>query len=379
MRVSVDGLWQQKHPTPSGSGWEYHWHPANLPREVLGEASALDLGLGGGGESAWVVGPGWLAWLRSFAAQAPSEQRAYVGLAGVLVRGDGDWDEALPGVLAALSLPAAAPYDGRFAPRTLDAPLVALAPVELSPFEASRAETLARFIVAGGRIGAGAAADDPRLPALLGKLLAWVPAPGRAEPRRGIFLALGAGSGRDALPDVDDSLAHYLALAWQPSAGLPLGYPALAWRLCAEACRPGRPAAELFRELADLADAWEDVPALSRYLAERVLRPEEVARCDAAAPAPLLRGRDAGLLFCRVLHHYGRGLLRGDGLTERLARVLALRVLIDHLVRLDEPAAADLPSRHLRRLRYEALLPDDESARLLAAARKQMPSLGGLS
>lgn len=372
MRVTVDGLWQQKHPTPSGSGWEYHWHPADLPREVLGEASALDLGLGGGGESAWVVGPGWLAWLRSFSAQAPSEQRAYVGLAGVLVRGDGDWDEALPGVLAALSLPPAAPYDGRFAARTLDATAVAPVPVDLAPFEASRAETLARFIVAGGRIDAGAAAADERLPALLGKLLAWVPAPGRAEPRRGIL----AASGRDALPDVDDSLAHYLALAWQPPAGLPLGHPALAWRLCAEACRPGRPATELFRELADLADAWEDVPALSRYLAERVLKADEVARCDAAAPAPLLRGRDAGLLFCRVLHHYGRGLLSGDGLTERLARVLALRVLIDHLVRLDEPAAADLPSRHLRRLRYEALLPDDESARLLAAARKQLPSLG---
>jgi len=375
VRVRVDGLWQQKHPTPSGSGWEYHWHPAELPREVLGEASALDLGLGGGGESAFLVGPGWLAWLRSFAAQAPSEQRAYVGLAGVLVRGDGDWDEALPGVLSALSLPPAAPYDGRFSSRELDAAAVAAAPVDLAPFEAARAEALARFAVAGGRMFAGSAADDARLPALLGKLLAWVPAPGRAEPRRGIF----AASGRDVLADVDDSLAHYLALAWQPPAGLPPGYPALAWRLCAEACRPGRPAAELFRELADLADAWEDAPALSRYLAERVLRADEVARCDAAAPAPLLRGRDAGLLFCRVLHHYGRGLLRGDGLAERLARVLALRVLIDHLVRLDEPAAADLPSRHLRRLRYEALLPDDEGARLLAAARRQLPSLGGVA
>jgi len=375
VRVRVDGLWQQKHPTPSGSGWEYHWHPADLPREVLGEASALDLGLGGGGESAFLVGPGWLAWLRSFAAQAPSEQRAYVGLAGVLVRGDGDWDEALPGVLAALTLPPAAPYDGRFAALTVEPPAVAAAPVDLAPFEPARAETLARFVVAGGRIAAGTASDDARLPALLGKLLAWLPAPGRAESRRGIL----AASGRDVLGDVDDSLAHYLALAWQPPAGLPAGYPALAWRLCAEACRPGRPAAELFRELADLADAWEDVPALSRYLSERVLKADEVARCDAAAPAPLLRGRDAGLLFCRVLHYYGRGMLRGDGLAERLARVLALRVLIDHLVRLDEPAAADLPSRHLRRLRYEALLPDDESARLLAAARKQLPSLGGVA
>ena len=375
MRVRVEGLWQQKHPTPSGSGWEYHWHPADLPREVLGEASALDLGLGGGGESAFLVGPGWLAWLRSFAAQAPSEQRAYVGLAGVLVRGDGDWDDALPGVLVSLALPAAAPHDGRFAPSTLEPPAVAPMPVDLAPFDAARAEALARFVVAGGRFGAGSMADDGRLPALLGRLLAWVPAPGRAEPRRGIL----AATGRDVLDDVDDGLAHYLALAWQPLPGLPPGYPALAWRLCAEACRPGRPAAELFRELAELADAWEDAPALSRYLAERVLKADEVARCDAAAPAPLLRGRDAGLLFCRVLHYYGRGLLRGDGLAERLARVLALRVLIDHLVRLDEPAAADLPSRHLRRLRYEALLPDDESARLLAAARKQMPSLGGFA
>src|SRR5262249_28294478 len=74
------------------------------------------------------------------------------------------------------------------------------APVDLGPFEASRAETLARFVVAGGRIGAAAAAGDARLPALLGKLLAWVPAPGRAEPRRGIL----AAAGRDVLADVDD-------------------------------------------------------------------------------------------------------------------------------------------------------------------------------
>jgi hypothetical protein len=82
------------------------------------------------------------------------------------------------------------------------------------------------------------------------------------------------------------------------------------------------------------------------------------------------------MLFARVLHHFGRGLLAGEGLEGRLARVLALRVLLDHLVRLDEPEADELPGRHLRRLRYEALLPDEESARLLLATRRQLPSLG---
>jgi len=376
MRVRVEGLWQQKHPTPSGGGWEYHWHPRGLPADVLAEAAGLDLGLGGGGESAVLLGAGWLAWLRTFAAQAPAEQRAYVGVAGVLARGDGDWDEALPGVLAALALPETAPFDGRFATRTVESRAVLPGPVDLAPFARTRAEALARFLVGGGRFVAGAAAGDPSLPGLCARLLAWLPAPGRAEPRRGIFAVDG---GRDLLADVEESLAHYLGLAWSPPAELPPDYPALVWRLVAEACAPGRPIGELFRELAALADAWEDAPALGRYLAERVLRADEIARCDGAAPAPLLRGRDAGMLFCRVLHHFGRGLLRGDGLAERLARLLALRVLIDHLVRLDEPAAVDLPARHLRRLRYEALLPDEESARLLLAARRQLPSLGGIT
>ena len=374
MRVRVEGLWQQKHPTPSGATWEYHWHPRGLPADVLGAVSALDLGLGGGGESAFVVGAGWLTWLRTFDAQAPSEQRAYVGVAGVVARCDGDWDEELPGLLAALGLPPAAAHDGSFGPRTLETRPVPMAPVDLALLgvDGDRAEALARFVVGGGRFVAGPAASDARLPGVVARLLAWLPAPGRAEPRRCVF---AARDGRDVVGEVEDSLAHYLPLAWRPPAGLPPDYPALVWRLCAEACVPGRPTNELFRELAALADAWEDAPALARYLADRVLARDELARCDAAAPAPLLRGRDAGMLFCRVLHYFGRGFLRGDGLIERLARVLALRGVIDHLVRLDDPPAADLPGRHLRRLRYEALLPDEDSARILSAARRQLPSL----
>jgi hypothetical protein len=374
MRVRVDGLWQQKHPTPSGASWEYHWHPRGLPADVLAAVSALDLGLGGGGESAFVVGTGWLAWLRTFAAQAPAEQRDYIGVAGVLARGDGDWDEDLPGVLAALPLPAAAPHDGRFADRSFESRPVPAAPVDLSGLDESgtRAEALARFVIGGGRFVAGQAAGDATLPAVVARLLSWLPAPGRAEPRQGVF---AAHDGRDVVFDVEDSLAHYLPLAWRPPAGLPPDYPALVWRLCAEACAPGRPTNELFRELGALAEAWEGAPELGRYLAERVIGKDELARCDAAAPAPLLQGRDAGMLFCRVFHYFGRGFLRGDGLIERLARLLALRVVIDHLVRLDDPAAADLPGRHLRRLRYEALLPDADRARILVAARRQLPSL----
>jgi hypothetical protein len=373
--VRVDGLWQQKHPTPSGSSWEYHWHPAGLAAAVRAELAALDLGLGGGGESALVFGEGWLAWVRSFAAAAPAEQRAYVGLAGVVCHADAgdDWSAVVPGLLASVGLPPAAPWDGAFAPRSVAAPVALEAPVDLTPIDAGRAEALARLVVGGGRLATGPAAGDARLPALIGRLLAWLPPVGRAAPRRLVFVA--ADGARDGLAAVEDSLAHYLARAWTPLAGLPAGYPQAVWRLCAEAA--GAASAEaLFAELAELAAAWGSGTALAQHLRAGVLRPEEIAACDAAAPAPLLAGADAGLLFCRVLHHHGRGLLEGAGLEERLARLLALRVVVDHLVRLDDPGAADLPGRHLRRARYEALLPERVSARLIGAARRLLPSLG---
>jgi hypothetical protein len=359
MRVAISGIWQQKHPTPSESGWEFHWHPRDLDTAVTDAVAALDVGLAGAA-SAWVLAPTWLVWLRTFAAEAPAEQRGYVGLAGALVRFEAP--EAVPGLLVALELPPAAPWDGGFGPRVRDVP--ALGPAPLPPLPAD-AELLAHAVVGGGRVVAAVE------PALFGRLLAWLPPAARVRPRAGLFVA----DGRGAPAAIEGRVAHYLARAWRPAAGLPAGYAERVWRLVADACAAtGRGLEELFADLGELADAWDDLGA---YLGRRVLHADELLRCDRAAPAPLLdgRARDGGALWNRVVHYWGRGFLGGAGLDERLAGVLAARVLVDHLVRLDDPTAADLPGRYLRRLRYEALVPATHSARLAAALHRVLPSL----
>jgi hypothetical protein len=352
MRVQIAGIWQQKQPTPSGSGWEFHWHP-RLDPAVADAIAAMDVGLAGAA-SAWIVAPTWLVWLRTFTAEAPSEQRAYVGLAGVLCRFDAP--AALPALLARLRLPPAAPYAGELA-RAFDVEPLAPAPLLGLPCDA---ELLARVVVGGGRL---VAAIEP---ALFGRLLAWLPVAAQTRPRRGLFLA----EGRNAPAPVPDSVAHYLAQAWRARDQ---AFALAVWRLVGElAAATGRGLDELFELLGELADSWDD---LGGYLGRRVLSADEIARCDRTAPAPLLVAgpRDGGLLWNRVVNYWARGFL--PGADERLAGVLAARVLIDHLVRLDEPAAVDLPARYLRRLRYEAVVPAERSAQLLASVQRALPSL----
>ncbi len=361
MRALVQPLWQQKHPSPSSASWEFHWHPRALDGAVTSAVAAMDLALAGG--SGFLLGPRQLVWLRTFSATSASEQRGYVGLAGVWVRpAPGDeisWPDMVPALLAGLELPAAAPHTGApDATRTVE-----LEPLPPGPVDAVDPEALARIVVAGGR-AAVAEPGDAALASLVGRALAWLPPAARVRERRGAFVA----DTRLVTPTagVDEHIVHYLARAWIT------GDPS-AWRLIATACAAsGRGLVELFRDLTDLSAAWESGKDLARWLAAGVIAPDELERCDAAAPAPLFaEPGDAGLLWNRVLHYWGRGFLAGPGLEQRLARVLAGRVLVDHLVRLDE-AATD-PLRYLRRLRTEALLPSPRVAVLARELTRELP------
>src|SRR5262249_18974322 len=222
-----------------------------------------------------------------------------------------------------------------------------------------------------GRLGVPQPTDE-RLPALWGSVLTWLPAASRAAPRRGTIVA-------GALPVPKDPLAvenavHYLARALVARDG---DFARRTWTLIEEASQASsRDLWRFFEELLRVADAWDDARGLARYLRTYVLTADEIAGAGAAAPAPLLaEARAAGLLWNRVVHYRGRGFLRGDRLDERLGALLAKRVLIDHLVHLDEAGARDLPGRYVRRLRYEALIPVEQAKVLARELRKTMPSL----
>jgi hypothetical protein len=105
-----------------------------------------------------------------------------------------------------------------------------------------------------------------------------------------------------------------------------------------------------------------------------VLGPDEIRR----PPAPLLATdvADAGELWARVLHYWGRGFL-SDGARDRLAVLGARRVIVDHLVALDEARPA-LRDRYLRRLRYESVLTSAKVEEMLGAMRRIAPGLGAI-
>jgi hypothetical protein len=354
MRAAVTQLWQQKQPTPSSRQWGFHWHPADLPASLTEALSRLDVGLVGAGAVAFVVGDDFVAWARSFSARAPSEQRAYVGLAGAVCR-PVDPTHA-PAALAALAelLPDAGPHAVDRAPRP-----VTLSPRPLTdpaPMDRETALALARMIWRGDRAQVPVLPDAREIATLLG----WLP-PGDRVGRRGV-ITVGAplAAGRA------DPIVHYLARFWSQAGSRP------TWQLLLDAAaRAGEPFADFFAGLERVAAAWDAPGSLVRFLSE-VIAPDELAR----TPAPLLVTdvADAGELWARVLHHWGRGFL-SDGTRDRLAALGARRVLVDHLVAVDE-ARPDLAERYLRRLRYESLLTHAKVDEMLTAMRHTAPGLG---
>jgi hypothetical protein len=360
MRVVVRQAWQQKHPSPSHAGWDFHWHP----RELGGAVQALAQANARGDEpvAVWSIGPRHVVWLRGFSAVAAAEQRRYVGWAGCAVEPAAEDEPAsadparfaqvLPAALARLELPPARPCrKGDVAAETT---------IELGPLRATAPPprvdaSVARAAWAGGE----ASSVDPHasgLPALFGSLLTWLPAAERARPRSGIFV-------RGPVPALADesarNLVHYLHRAWQGGAHRP-------WRLVLELAAAERASlADVFVELTRLTTAWDSPAALQGYLG-----------LDARqrGPAPLLSPgtTDAGRLWNRVLHYWGRGFV--DLSAEQLAAVLARRIVCDHLLALDTPGGGD-PERYLRRLRFESMLQARDQRRLRAALTRCLPSL----
>ena len=105
------------------------------------------------------------------------------------------------------------------------------------------------------------------------------------------------------------------------------------------------------------------------------MRADEQRACDRRAPAPLAAARDAGWLWARVVHYWGRGLLTGDDLDRRLGRLLARRVVADHLFHLDAPEQRALPMRYVHRARRESLVTRAHADRLLAHVAAEVPEV----
>jgi hypothetical protein len=310
-------------------------------------------------------------------------------LAGVLLRpgpSDDDrraWPGILAGALLGLALPPAAPYAGEStAARPLaaaPAAMLAVAPSLRRELVGDDGEGWAALLRGLGHGGAAALArpTDDRLPDVAGRALSWLPPAMAARPRVGFAVEQGAPA--DKLRGELRQLYYYMGCAVAPAAGLEPGYPAQAWRRVLElADAGGHDLGRLFAELTRLAGAWDTAPGLRGYLVQSgVVDDALVAACDRRAPAPLFADSvpDAGWQWNRLLHYWGRGFLPADELPERLAAVLALRIVADHLFRLDHPEAVDQPGRYLRRLQLEALLSHGARERILSGLRARLPGL----
>jgi hypothetical protein len=351
MRASFRQAWQQKHPTPSHAGWDFHWHPRELPgaAQAIAQASAR----GQGKLAVFAISARSVVWLRGFSVVAPAEQRRYVGWSGASAEIDDPlrFAQALPAALFRLALPEPRPFVAGDTASEAEIELCALRQGLPPRCDAS----LVRAAVFGGEATA-ADPHDPALPKAVAQLLLWLPPAERTRPRSGVFVA---GATAPSLQPGERNLVHYLHRAWQGASSRP-------WRLVLELCAAERTSlVGLFSELTRVSDAWEDPVALLEYL--------EISD-PGRGPAPLLPAQvgDGGRMWNRVLHYWGRGFL--DVEAERLATVLARRIVCDHLLALDAPAGGD-PERYLRRLRLESLLRARDVRTLRQALLSRLPSL----
>lgn len=329
MRVVLRHEWLQKHASPRSARGDFHWYPEAGDGE---RRAALAARAGSGGDALWRIEPGRVTWAASFAEVAPADRRSYVGLAVTVAEGEGP----AAALLAALEPLPAAPWRDQPTTRT----------VEVEP--------------------------PPRL---LATLETWLPDGVAGRARAGALIAPGGAAGGSPGP-----LFHYLGLAWALPPAIAARDPELgrrAWRAATGLAARGQRSLEAtFDELAELSRSWNTAPELAALLARTgTVRADELAACDARAPAPLTVAADAGRLWSRVVHHWGRGLLAGDGLEQRLGALLARRVLADHLFHLDTPDQAALPWRYLRRLRRETILPRAAAARLATVVAASLPEL----
>jgi hypothetical protein len=370
--------WLQKHPSPTAASGEFHWHPAS---DHGGRRDDLRLALvdrlrGVVPPAAlWQVAPGRVVWAQVFAATAPGDGRRYCGLAVTVAEAPGVPAAEL---LASLVVPPAAPWDGEPTERTVArvaCPAAALTSTQRAhqPSIVPAPAAVVRALIAGGT---AAVADParPDLPAWIASLEAWLPPAIVARPRQGEWhggpggAALRGPAGHSSGGSgfavagtggvAGDPVAALVVTAWCPPDPAAAARHHRAWAIVTElAASQARTADAVVADLQQGADL------------ERALTRDERAVLALAAPDGSVEP------WLHAVHHWGRGHLDGSAtagsLASRLADLVAMRALADHVAGRDERGALD-------RARWHALLPVARRLALLAAIAERVPSLGAL-
>jgi hypothetical protein len=316
--MTLAHAWLQKHASPTARGGEFHWHPASnalpaLIERLHGAAPPCVL---------WELAPGRVVWAQAFAATAPSDGRRYTGLVVTIMTHAGAPPAAL---LAELRVPPARPWRDEAVDEAISKP------------ELGDGVAIASALLAGGDAHVTDPADRS-LPRAIAELEALVPREVAARTRIGTLRA-EAGIARLARRD---PAAELLAAAWRGDE--------LPWRAACElATTQRRDVAELAREIAEPGD-------------------HDIARALTADERRLL---GEPLAWPRVVNAWGRGKLVASDAADRLADVLAARV-IGELARGRDARDA------LAVVRWHALLPASRRAALFATLARRATSLGEL-
>jgi hypothetical protein len=353
--------WLQKHPSPTASTGEFHWHNIDRSLGTVSHLSPDDLGelrlalvdrLRGVAPPAalWQLAPGRVVWAQVFAATAPSDGRRYCGLAVTIAEAPGATAAEL---LASMLVPPAAPWSGEATER--EVVWMPAAPAALSSTQRAHRDAVlpapaqvVRVLISGG-VAAVADPARPDLPAWVASLEAWLPSTITSRPRQGEWRG-----GIPRVADAADPVTAALLAAWCPPDGMTAARTRRAWAILTEL------AASSGRGLDDTAER------LSGDVA-RALSADERARLPVASGA---RIDD----WVHAIHHWGRGRLDGadDGSrVDRLADLVIARVLDDHAAGRNERAAVD-------HVRWHALLPAARRRALLAAMVARAPSIAEL-
>jgi hypothetical protein len=331
--------WLQKHPTPTASAGEFHWHPP-VARPTAGSRAGIAPD-GAGDEHEvraelverargveppavlWSLAPGRVVWAHVFEATAPGDGRRYSGLAVAIAEGR-RW---LPSdLLDALSPPPAAPWTaGRTAAASQAGPRLT---------SVAMATAIAHGALRGGDVALPAPALAPGTVAAVERHL---PTGVTGAPRRGCW-RLG-GRWRGPAPD------------------------ALAALIAASALAPSTAAAAAWALLCDLA-------AAQARTVDEVMRDAVTGRHLDLEPRERAALREP-ITVRAALHAWGRGHLDHGGtesLLVRLADAIALRALAALLA--DQSASGPIAE-----VRWHALLPRARRSAVLAVLGLRASSL----